>query len=196
MLRTFKSRTASGPAALRFRRMVRRSPVGILDSTIRVRDVGSGRVLRKLEGHTSWVLSVAFSPDGQTARQWGFGQTRFVCGMQRVVGICGRLKDIRIGSTALHIHRMVGHSPVEVRTARFVCGMQRGVGICGRLNGHTGAVRSVAYSPDGRALASGSWDGTMLIWELMPAATPEPEATSTPADRESTLEPEATSIPG
>ena len=35
------------------------------------------------------------------------------------------------------------------------------------LTGHTGSVLSVAYSPDGSTLASGSWDGTIRLWDAV-----------------------------
>lgn len=34
-----------------------------------------------------------------------------------------------------------------------------------QLNGHTDAIASVAYSPDGKYIASGSNDKTIRIWE-------------------------------
>ena len=43
------------------------------------------------------------------------------------------------------------------------------------FTGHTSHVESVSFSPDGETLATGSWDGTVLLWELTPASTPEPE---------------------
>ncbi|HEX4945411.1 MAG TPA: TIR domain-containing protein, partial [Blastocatellia bacterium] len=36
----------------------------------------------------------------------------------------------------------------------------------GTLKGHSDSVWSVAFSPDGRMLASGSWDGSAKLWEV------------------------------
>jgi WD40 repeat protein len=44
----------------------------------------------------------------------------------------------------------------EIDYTNFVC--------LKTLNGHSNYVRSVAYSPDGTKIISGSYDGTIKIW--------------------------------
>jgi WD40 repeat protein len=48
----------------------------------------------------------------------------------------------------------------EVATGKEICTFQ----------GHRGEIRSLAFSSNGRRLASASTDGTVLLWDLAPAA--------------------------
>ena len=49
------------------------------------------------------------------------------------------------------------------------------------LQAHTDTVKSVAFSPDGQTLASGSGDGTVKLWEaVFPHPNPQPAGKSRP----------------
>ena len=55
-----------------------------------------------------------------------------------------------------------------------MCGTRPGPQQLGApLTGHTSAVASVAFAPDGHTLATGSADGTVRLWDVRDLARPQ-----------------------
>ena len=55
------------------------------------------------------------------------------------------------------------------------------------LTGHTEGVNSISFSPDGNTLASGSSDGTILLWEVIPIPS-EPEKIASDVNRDGVVD--------
>jgi hypothetical protein len=66
VIRSLNGHSSAWSIQWRFRRTERRWPAGSYDNSVKLWQVKSGKEIRSLNGHSSSVLSVAFSPDGET----------------------------------------------------------------------------------------------------------------------------------
>ncbi|KAG8699285.1 hypothetical protein FRC09_006712 [Ceratobasidium sp. 395] len=55
--------------------------------------------------------------------------------------------------------------------AIWICDIHSGTSLIGPLEGHRSPIRSLAFSPDGRTLASGSNDETIRLWDTKTGQT-------------------------
>lgn len=105
---------------------------------IKVWDTITGQKLLTLRGHTSEVFSVTFGPDGKRLASAG--------------GRWNRGLETRSAANQ--------EGPADVKIWDTTTGRDLFT-----IRGHTGAVYCVAFSPDGKLLATGGRDKILRIWK-------------------------------
>ena len=127
---------------------------GSADKTIKIWNLQTGELQKTLKGHAAGVFSIAFSPDNSLIASGSFDKTV-------------KLWNIKQGKSEKYQRYSYAHSRGNSYGYSYEYSYAYSHGFPTRtLLGHTQEVQSVAFSPDGQTLASGSTDGTVKLWNV------------------------------
>ena len=144
----------------------RTAVTGSSDGTLRIWDVQTGRHLGTLLDQESWVWCVACSRDAKTVLSASNNLKSWRVTDHEVRVSSGR--PVRIESVALSARGEVGL--VASEGAIVVVDLASGSTVR-ILEGHSGWLRAIAFSPDGAVAISGSEDATLRVWDLQTGKT-------------------------
>ncbi len=141
---------------------------GEFDTTVKLWDAATGKLLLTLFGHSSQVVSVAFRPDGKTLasasedgtiKLWDALTGRE---MLTLVGHTSGVLGVAFSADGNRLYSASRDGTVRIWDLSASAGRD---GL--NLVGHSDRLYGVAYRPDGAQLATWSFDGTVKVWDAI-----------------------------
>ncbi|WP_437718588.1 AAA family ATPase [Sorangium sp. So ce448] len=135
------------------------------DSTLKVWDLATGKLLSTIEGHSGGVNACAVSPDGlrivsasadSTLKVWNLATGKLLSTLE---GHSGWVNDCALSPDGLRI--ISASSDRTLKVWDLTTGK-----LLSTLEGHSGWVDACAVSPDGLRIVSASYDRTLKVWDL------------------------------
>ncbi|MDQ5845901.1 MAG: caspase family protein [Acidobacteriota bacterium] len=161
--------------------------VSVGDKTVRLWDVGSGTELRTIKTNSFMLYSVAFSPDGKTVASGSqdyenADETALGGGVATLwdVATGTKLRTLKSGisDVSTSVFSADGKTLAtgsadstitlwDVATGAALRKLNKWPVVPGQnMSRPVAFVNSVAFSPDGKALVSGSYDATVTLWDV------------------------------